>query len=85
MIYSYVLQVMGNVSVINNISVVLIEFLESLWFVIHPKNSIFVLTKCIEYLGFVLNSEDIKISLFDVKKVNIKLVCSEILKDELQL
>ena len=44
----------------------------------------FVPTRCIEYLGFLLNSVDMTISLSDIKKEKIKLLCSEILKDESQ-
>ena len=56
--------------------------LESLGFIIHPEESLFVPTRFIEYLGFVLNSQPMTISLSDVKKEKIKLLCSEILEDE---
>ena len=56
--------------------------LESLGFIIHPEKSLFVPTRCIEYLGFVLNSQSMTISLSDVKKEKIKLLCSEILEEE---
>ena len=59
-----------------------INLLESLGFIIHPEKSLFVPTRCIEYLGFVLNSQSMTISLSDVKKEKIKLLCSEILEDE---
>ena len=54
-----------------------INLLESLGFIIHP---LFVPRRCFEYLGFVLKS--MTISLTDVKKEKIKLLCSEILEDE---
>ena len=59
-----------------------INLLESLGFIIHPEKSLFVPTRCIEYLGFVLNSQSMTISLSDVKKEKMKLLCSEILEDE---
>ena len=59
-----------------------INLLESLRFIIHLEKSLFVLTRCIEHLGFVLNSQTMIISLSDVKKEKIKLLCLEILDDE---
>ena len=56
-----------------------INLLESLGFIIHP---LFVPRRCFEYLGFVLNSQSMTISLSDVKKEKMKLLCSEILEDE---
>ena len=60
-----------------------INLLESFRFIIHPEKSLFVPARCIiEYLAFVLNSQYMTISLSDVKKEKIKLLCSEILGDE---
>ena len=59
-----------------------INSLESLGFIIHPEKSLFVPTRCIEYLGFVLNSQSMTVFLSDGKKEKIKLLCSEILEDE---
>ena len=59
-----------------------INSLKSLGFIIHPKKSLFVPTRCIEYLGFVLNSQSMTIFLSDAKKEKIKLLCSEILEDK---
>ena len=59
-----------------------INLLESLRFIIDPEKFLFVPTRCIEYLGFVLNSPSMNIFSSDVKKEKIKLVCSEILEDE---
>ena len=56
------------------------DFVESLSFVIHPDKSIFGPTRCIEYLGLVLNPGDMTIFLSDIKEEKIKLLCSEILK-----
>ena len=59
-----------------------INLLESLRFIIDPEKFLFVPTRCIEYLGFVLNSQSMNIFSSDVKKEKIKLLCSEILEDE---
>ena len=59
-----------------------INLLESLRFIIHPEKSLFFHTRCIEYLGFVLNSQSMTVSLSDVKKEKVKLLCSEIIEDE---
>ena len=45
-----------------------VEVLDSLRFIVHPEKSVFVPTKCIEYLGFIINSENMTISLSDRKK-----------------
>ena len=45
-----------------------INLLESLGFIIHPEKSLFVRTRCIEDLGFVLNSQFMTIFLSDVNK-----------------
>ena len=70
---------MGNENVILNVG----WNSSSLWdlqFVL--KNLILVLQGYIEDLGLVLNSEDLTISLFDLRKENLKLLCSKILKYE---
>ena len=54
MIYSQILQIMRDVKYLD--------------LIIHPKESVLVLTRFIEYLGFVLNSEDMTTSLSNVKK-----------------
>ena len=58
-----------------------INLLESLGFITHPEKSLFVPKRCIEYLDFILNSQSMTISLSDIKKEKIKLLCSEILED----
>ena len=50
--------------------------------IIHPVKSLFVPSRYIEDLGFVLNPQSMTISLSDVKKEKIKLLCLEILGDE---
>ena len=46
------------------------------------KNLILVLQGYIEDLALVFSSEDLTISLFYLREENVKLLCSEILKDE---
>ena len=53
-------------------SIILLELLR---FTIHPGKSLFVPTRCIEYLSFVLNSQSMTIFLSDVKKGKIKSTC----------
>ena len=48
-----------------------IEILRSLGFKIHPDKSKFIPTQCITYLGFILNSVQIKITLTLEKKEKI--------------
>ena len=55
-------------SCMDNISKI-IEILMSLGFVIHPSKSEFIPSKTIEYLGFVINTEDMTIRLTFVKKM----------------
>ena len=45
-----------------------IEILRSLGFTIHPENSKFITTQCITFLGFILNSVQITITLTLEKK-----------------
>ena len=59
-----------------------VEVLDSLGFIAHPEKSVFVPTKCIEYLGFIINSENMTISLSDIKKEKIRPLCTEILNEE---
>ena len=59
-----------------------VEVLDSLRFIVHPEKSVSVPTKCIEYLGFIINSENMTISLSDRKKEKIRSLCTEILNEE---
>ena len=36
-----------------------VKVLDSLGFIVHPENSDYARTKCLIYLGFVINSENI--------------------------
>ena len=56
------------------------EILRSLGFTIHPEKSKFIPTQCITYLGFILNSVQIAITL--EKKEKILNLCQEILQED---
>lgn len=56
--------------------------LERLGFIIHPEKSIFSPTQEIEYLGFQINSKDMKVSLTAVRKLDIKTVCINLLEKD---
>lgn len=62
----------------NNISKT-VQVLTSLGFVIHPTKSKFLPSKTIEYLGFIIDSEKMIVSLTMPKKDSIFLLCNEIL------
>ena len=59
-----------------------VEVLDSPGFIVHPEKSVFVPTKCIEYFRFIINSENMTISLSDIKKEKIRSLCTEILNEE---
>ena len=59
-----------------------IEILRSLGFTIHPDKSKFIPTQCITYLGFILNSIQMKITLTLEKKEKVFNLCHEILKED---
>ena len=50
-------------------------------FIVHPVKSVFAPTKCVKYLGFIMNSENMTISLSDVKKQK-KSLCTDILNED---
>ena len=58
-----------------------IEILTSLRFTIHTDKSKFILTQCITYLGFILNSVQMTITLTLEKKQNILNLCQDILRE----
>ena len=58
-----------------------IEILKSLGFTIHPEKSKFIPTQCIIYLGFILNSVQMTITLTLKKKEIILNLCQEILRE----
>ena len=59
-----------------------IEILRSLGFTIHPDKSKFIPTQCITYLGFILNSVQITITLTVEKKQKFLNLCQEILRED---
>ena len=60
----------------------IIEILRSLGFTIHPEKSKFIPTQCITFLGFILNSVQMTITLTLEKKEKILNLCHEILKED---
>ena len=54
-----------------------VKALDSLIFIVHTAP-----TKCMEYLGFIHNSENMIISLSDVKKQKIRYLCTKILNED---
>ena len=60
----------------------IVTLLDSLGFVVHPNKSIFVPARSIEYLGFVIDSQLMTISLTQKKKASIKQLCQEVLQEE---
>ena len=59
-----------------------IEILRSLGFTIHPDKSKIIPTQCIAYLGFILNSVQMTITLTLEKKQKILNLCQEILRED---
>ena len=59
----------------------IVMLLDSLVFVVHPNKSIFVPTRSIEYLIFVIDSRSITVSLTKMEKVCIKQLCHEVLQE----
>ena len=61
----------------------IVTLLDSLGILVHPDKSIFVPARSIEYLGFVIDSQSMTISLTKKKKACIKQLCHEVLQEEL--
>ena len=59
-----------------------IKILRSLGFTIHPDESKFIPTQCIIYLGFILNSAQVTITLTQEKKEKFLNLCQEILRED---
>ena len=57
----------------------IIRLLDSLGFVVHPEKSIFEPTQIIEFLGFIINTIDMTVSLTNTKKHDTFLLCNEAL------
>ncbi len=56
------------------------EMLSGLGFVIHPEKSIFEPTQEIEFLGFIINSHNMIVSLSQEKRLDIQNRCKELLR-----
>ena len=59
------------------------ELIDSLRFTIHPWKSIFAPTQSIEFLGFVLDSRSMTVSLTHTKSVKLKQLCIDILQTDM--
>ena len=59
--------------------------LDSFGFIVHAEKSVFAPTKCMEYLGLIINSENMIKSLSDVKKQKIKSLCATVLNKNFQV
>ena len=55
-----------------------VELLDSLGFIIHKEKSVLKPCKELRYLGFVLNSEDMTVTLPEERKQKVLLACSEL-------
>ena len=60
----------------------IVTLLDSLGFAVHPDKSIFVPARSIEYIGFVIDSQSMNISLTQKKKTSIKQLCHEVFREE---
>ena len=58
------------------------EILRSFGFTLHPEKSKFIPTQCTTFLGFILNSVQVAITLTLEKKETILNLCHEILKED---
>ena len=58
---------------------IVLELLQSLGFVIHPQKSIFVPSTVMEFLGFIIDSNNMTVTLTEAKKVAIKDLCTQVL------
>lgn len=56
---------------------------DSLGFTVHPTKSVFIPTQCIEYLGFIIDSRSMRITLTTSKILSIKKLCEDILNHDL--
>jgi len=64
----------------NNIKLI-VPFLQSLGFVIHPEKSLFYPVQEIEYLGVIINSVSMTVKLTDKKKEKILALCDSVLNN----
>ena len=60
----------------------LVETIDSLGFVVHPDKSEFIPSQVIEYLGFVIDSRSMTVSLTSSKKKKVKDMCISLLSKE---
>ncbi len=58
----------------------LIQFLQTLGFVIHAKKSVLIPTRCLEFLGFIINSSAMTVALTSDKKQKIYNRCCNVVE-----
>ena len=56
---------------------IVLGLLQSLGFAIHPYKTVFVPTTVMEFLGFIIDSNNMTVTLTDNKKVMIKELCEQ--------
>lgn len=59
-----------------------IELLQLLEFTIHPKKLVLTLTKYLEFLGYIISSKQMTLTLAIRKRVKIKKICKILLSEE---
>ena len=59
-----------------------VNLFSKLGFVVHPTKSVLEPKTNIVYLGFMIDSEEMRVSLTEEKKCNIKMVCEDILEKQ---
>ena len=60
----------------------IVKLFESLGFVIHPQKSTFIPTNSLEFLGVIIDSVKMSITLTEAKKITIISLCHEVLNSE---
>ena len=63
----------------------IIDMFQSLGFVIHPEKSTLEPTTSLEFLGFIIDSRDMTVSLTQEKKVALKTFCIKVLNSSCTL
>ena len=57
-----------------------LKLFDSLGFIIHPVKSLFIPTQTITFLGFILDSRNMAVSLTQQKQLKLKNACLHIIK-----
>ena len=65
---------------VDNIQVT-VQLLHSLGFIIHPDKSVLIPSQTIQYLGVIINSSDMTVTLTEERKVSLLSACNQLLID----